>query len=245
MRNASVHQADLRMLFQSFGMGDYEATMAIQSAFFLPRTTDPDAQVTILLVKGVQRGLNDLGAQLTPNGILGQSTMDYLRVVSGPLWHGKAWVQIYGDIDSARQQGLEFHKLKSGYALSGLGATDQKMACAPTTEAHALKFEELQNQLNRVAHVRGLSKIPISGVIDSKTVNLYNKVVEDTPSKYTNCGPLAAATISGNAISLTRSFASLWNAPPYVAPPGDSINFVKIGAIGLGAFLLYRAFGRR
>ena len=118
MRNASIHPPDLRALFQSFGMGEYHASMAIQSAFFIPRTTDPDAQVTIALVKGVQTGLNDIGANVPVNGILGIRTMDYLRVVSGPLWHGKAWMQIFGDIDAARQQGLEFHKSTSGGEMS-------------------------------------------------------------------------------------------------------------------------------
>lgn len=110
MRNASVHASDLRALFQSFGMGEYHASLAIQSAFFLPRTTDPDAQVTIALVKGVQHGLNELGGNVPTNGILGRRTMDCLRVVSGPMWHGKAWAQIYGDLDAARQQGLQFRE---------------------------------------------------------------------------------------------------------------------------------------
>ena len=101
-----MRNPDLRALFQSFGMGEWESSLSIQSAFFIPRTTDPDAQVTIELVKGVQRGLNSLGLSIPVNGILGRRTMDGLQKVSGPLWHGKAWVQIYGDLQTARRKGV-------------------------------------------------------------------------------------------------------------------------------------------
>lgn len=106
-----------RELLMSFGLGTFGAQMAAQSVFFIPRTTDPDAQVTILLVQAVQYGLAELGAPVVVNGILDETTVRYLAMVSGPNWHGKSWAQLLDDLTRARQIGRGF-EVK---ATSGLG----------------------------------------------------------------------------------------------------------------------------
>ena len=97
-----------RELLMSFGLGSLTAQMAAQSIFFIPRTTDPDAQVTIALVQAVQYGLAQLGAPVTVTGILDENTVRYLVRVSGPNWHGKSWAQLLDDLARARQTGRMF-----------------------------------------------------------------------------------------------------------------------------------------
>ncbi len=101
MGRVGGHQKNTRDLLMYFGVGSYNVLMAQQIAFFIPRTTDPDAQATILMVEAVQRGLNMLGAQVEVTGELDVATVRALRIVSGPNWHAKTWVQILGDMTDA------------------------------------------------------------------------------------------------------------------------------------------------
>jgi hypothetical protein len=97
-----------RELLMSFGLGSLGAQLAQQSVFFIPRTTDPDAQATIFLVEAVQYGLAEMGAPVVVTGILDEPTVKYLMMVSGPNWHGKSWAQLLDDLTRARQIGRSF-----------------------------------------------------------------------------------------------------------------------------------------
>lgn len=97
-----------RELLMSFGLGSFGAQLAAQSVFFIPRTTDPDAQATILLVNAVQYGLAEMGAPVVITGILDENTVKYLTMVSGPDWHGKSWAQLLDELTRARQIGRSF-----------------------------------------------------------------------------------------------------------------------------------------
>jgi hypothetical protein len=117
--------SDVPTILRSFGVGQYNLPMAMQYAFMIPRSTDPDAQGVILMVEAVQRGLQMLGASVQVSGILDQTTVNYLRRVSGLSWHGKTWVQILGDLSSAiqrrmtlRPQGLSGYTSVSGIEVS-------------------------------------------------------------------------------------------------------------------------------
>lgn len=96
---------DVRKMLMEFGLGSMTAQLATQSVFFRPRTTDPDAQVTIALVHGVQRGLNALGADLALTGYLDVPTVAALQKVSGMDWHGKRWADIFADLQLAKKIG--------------------------------------------------------------------------------------------------------------------------------------------
>ena len=94
---------DARKMLMEFGLGSMTAQLATQSVFFRPRTTDPDAQVTIALVQGVQRGLNALGAGIALTGYLDEPTVAGLQRVSGMDWHGKRWADIFADLQLAKK----------------------------------------------------------------------------------------------------------------------------------------------
>ncbi len=89
---------NVRKMFMDVGkIGSYDVEMVIPQAFLMPRTTDPDAQATILTVEGVQRAINRIGGAVDVNGLLTPETVQALRVVSGASWMSKTWLQIYGD----------------------------------------------------------------------------------------------------------------------------------------------------
>lgn len=110
MGRVGGHYGNTRDILMTFGVGSYNALMAQQIAFMIPRTTDPDAQATILMVEAVQNGLNMLGAGIPVNGELDEATVKCLRKVSGSNWHAKTWVQILGDISD---RALTGQKVKS------------------------------------------------------------------------------------------------------------------------------------
>lgn len=98
MGRVGGHESNVREMLLAFGVGPFNVLMAQQIAFMIPRTTDPDAQGTILMVEAVQRGLSALGARVAVNGSLDEATVRALRQVSGVNWHAKTWVQLLGDI---------------------------------------------------------------------------------------------------------------------------------------------------
>jgi hypothetical protein len=103
-------ERDVRSMLLAAGVGQYDSTMLVTQMFLMPRTTDPSAQATILIVAGAQRLLG-----LKQTGRLDEPTLVALRKVSGPYWTNKTWVQIYGDLlDNAPVN----HAMKAHHGLS-------------------------------------------------------------------------------------------------------------------------------
>ena len=113
------HQ-NARVMLLSLGMGEYTVQMALQSAFFLPRTCDPDAQVTIMLATAIQNGLNQMGAGIPVTGSLDERTVAQIRRVSGPDWYNKTWIQLAGDVIEGVRAGASL-KPPPPAATTGLG----------------------------------------------------------------------------------------------------------------------------
>jgi hypothetical protein len=86
-----------KMVMEIGGIGSFNASLVIPQMFLMARTTDPDAQATILTVEGVQRAINRVGGHVDVNGLLTPETVQALRKVSGASWMSKTWLQIYGD----------------------------------------------------------------------------------------------------------------------------------------------------
>jgi hypothetical protein len=89
---------DVRQMLLELGVGSFNAEMAIQYAFMLPRTVDPYAPGVMILMEALQRGLNKLGCDLFVDGGLGAETEQCLIAVSGSRWYDKSFVQLMGDI---------------------------------------------------------------------------------------------------------------------------------------------------
>lgn len=118
---------DLREMLVALDTPASTVTMAVQFAFFSPSTTDPYAPGVIELVRAAQRGLRKLGAPVVVNGVLGEETGSYLKAVSGPLWHQKAWVQVLGDVLLA----IKDHKSFRRPAKSALAGDEESPSASP------------------------------------------------------------------------------------------------------------------
>jgi len=95
---SSLAQPDLRDMLLDAGVGQFTAVMSIPYMNFLPRTCDPYAQGVMQIVQGLQRMLNQRGANLDVDGRMGQDTLTELLVYAGPRWYDKSWAQLYADV---------------------------------------------------------------------------------------------------------------------------------------------------
>jgi len=94
----------LRQMLLDAGVSSFLADMAIPFMWFTPGTVDPDAPSVIEIIRGVQRSLRALGyRQVLVSGVLDRDTAAALSRVAGRGWMSKAWVQIYGDVESAKK----------------------------------------------------------------------------------------------------------------------------------------------
>ena len=98
----TIQDFDVRAMFLELGARPALIPMGQQYAFFLPVTTDPYAQGVMLIVECLQKGLNKLGCNLKVDGGLGEKTSACIEKVSGPKWRQKSWVQIMGDVLTAK-----------------------------------------------------------------------------------------------------------------------------------------------
>ena len=99
-----------RSILESLGTPEVKATFALQQIQLSPRDSDPDAGATVILIKAVQRGMNQIGCHVAESGHLDNKTATCIRRASGPGWESKSWLEITKDIVLLR---------KSGYRLTG------------------------------------------------------------------------------------------------------------------------------
>jgi len=86
--------------------------------------------------------------------------------------------------------------------------------CKPSDFATLAKFKALQEQLNRVAQVKGFTKIAVDGDFGPGTVDLAKKVSQSNT--------LTCSALAGSVTTFTASFAALatsLSAPAKVAGP--------------------------
>lgn len=106
--NPRVAMQDARSLSLALGMGDMQATMVIPYMSMTPATTDPDMPPIRLIVRGLQRGLQTLGATtVKDDGIMNAETATELRKLTGPNWPGMTWSLLYSTIIRAISYGKQ------------------------------------------------------------------------------------------------------------------------------------------
>jgi hypothetical protein len=110
-----------RSILLALGVGEVNATLAIQQIQLAPRDSDPDAAATIVIVSAVQRGLNQTGCLLQETGRLDNATMACIARMSGPKWESKSWLLITKDILNLKRAGLDVPSLS--HQEVGLGTT--------------------------------------------------------------------------------------------------------------------------
>jgi hypothetical protein len=94
-----------RQLLLNLGMGQYNATIAIQYMFIAPAATDPAMPSIILMTKHVQQGLRAAGAsEVAVTGQIDAPTANALQKLLGPDWNHVTWFQIFTAVLSAKRQ---------------------------------------------------------------------------------------------------------------------------------------------
>lgn len=95
----------MRTLLRRLGIGDFSITGCIPFLFIAPATTDPKSPPVILMAKGVQRALNDLGAGVSETGFLDPPTASALRKIVGPKWMSRSWAENIRQVLHAKDLG--------------------------------------------------------------------------------------------------------------------------------------------
>lgn len=93
-----------RELLLSLGMGNYNATLAIQYMFLAPAATDPAMPSIILMTKHLQVGLRSAGASdVAVTGQIDDPTAKALIKLVGPDWNHVTWYALFTAVIDARR----------------------------------------------------------------------------------------------------------------------------------------------
>lgn len=101
------HRADnnARQLLLSLGMGQYNATIAIQYMFIAPAATDPAMPSIILMTKHLQLGLRAAGASnIAVSGQIDDPTAAALIELVGPDWNQVVWYELFRATSEAKKR---------------------------------------------------------------------------------------------------------------------------------------------
>ena len=100
-----------RQLLLDLGMGNYNATIAIQYMFLAPASTDPAMPSIILMTKHLQQGLRAAGASaVAVTGRIDDATATALEALVGSEWNHVTWYALFGAVVTAkRTHALEDH----------------------------------------------------------------------------------------------------------------------------------------
>lgn len=93
-----------RQLLLSLGMGNYNATIAIQYMFTAPAATDPAMPSIILMTKHLQQGLRAAGAsRIAITGTIDEPTAAALAELVGPDWNNITWYALFTAVLTAKR----------------------------------------------------------------------------------------------------------------------------------------------
>jgi hypothetical protein len=99
---------DARNLLLGLGMGNYNATIAIQYMFLAPASTDPAMPSIILMTKHLQLGLRAAGADVPVTGQIDGPTARNLESLVGPDWNHVTWYELFRvTTEAKRRRSLE------------------------------------------------------------------------------------------------------------------------------------------
>jgi hypothetical protein len=109
---------DARHLLLGLGMGNYNATIAIQYMFLAPSATDPAMPSVILMTKHLQLGIRAAGAAIPVTGQIDDATATQLAKLVGPEWNHVTWYALFQAVTEAkRRKSLMSHEGGLGLGL--------------------------------------------------------------------------------------------------------------------------------
>ena len=175
-------------MLRLMGLNSAQATNAQPMMFFAPGTVSPYSSGVIVMVRGLQRALTQMGYHVRTDGFIGAATVQGFESISGPNWKAKSWAQICNDVIDALRTNHRAPVAREGTAMGylGLGTLSSTNYCTvknpqgnckplpgiakPMDVSTLNVFKDLQNQLNRVAQATGGSKIQVDGRIGGDTI---------------------------------------------------------------------------
>lgn len=92
-----------RQILLGLGMGNFNATIAIQYMFLAPSATDPAMPSIILMTKHLQLGLRAAGANIPVTGQIDDQTAAALIVLVGPEWNHVTWYALFRAVTEAKR----------------------------------------------------------------------------------------------------------------------------------------------
>jgi hypothetical protein len=92
-----------REILLAMGMGNYNATIAIQYMFLSPSATDPDMPSIILMTKHLQLGLRAAGADVPVTGQIDDFTARQLIKLVGNEWNHVTWYALFRAVGEAKK----------------------------------------------------------------------------------------------------------------------------------------------
>jgi hypothetical protein len=98
-----------RDLLIDLGVGQYNATMLIETLFMAPATTEAASAPVMLLIGHLQEALNSMGCNLVVTGTINEPTAQALAAVAGPGFLDLSWFKVVRDVVAARKSG---HQIK-------------------------------------------------------------------------------------------------------------------------------------
>lgn len=98
-------QGNMRELLTRIGIGQFNATMVIQSMFMAPATTDPKSSSIIILVQHLQKEIVKMGWPIRVTGYLDTPTANALAEIVGPGWESRSWGDNVSAVVNARARG--------------------------------------------------------------------------------------------------------------------------------------------
>lgn len=97
-----------RNMLLALGMGNYNATLAIQYMFLAPSSTDPQMPSVIIMTRHLQAGLRAAGAKVPLDGQIGDATAQALITLVGPEWNHVTWYGLFeAVIEAMKLRSLE------------------------------------------------------------------------------------------------------------------------------------------
>jgi hypothetical protein len=100
-----------RQLLLGMGMGQYNATIAIQYMFIAPAATDPAMPSIILMTKHLQLGLRAAGARdVAVSGQIDDPTAKALIQLVGPDWNQVVWYELFRATTEAKKRRTLEHR---------------------------------------------------------------------------------------------------------------------------------------
>lgn len=104
-------EVSARSILLRLGVSDLNATQIIPYMFTSPMTTDPKSPMIMLLVKHMQKVLNQMGANLIVTSYLDRPTSSALDgLFGGTQWSSWAWTDVISGIVKAKQSGVRLNE---------------------------------------------------------------------------------------------------------------------------------------